>query len=194
LRIGQIAHVGFLVVVAVLYTVLKTVLPNDDPGRGLIDLTVTIALSVWGVLVFVEALQGKQDGSTKERLIKAYRRLLNRPFPLIVSNILLGSLCVSGLCIPLLFRSVEFYSVSSVELYEDRAGAEPSPVGTLKASEPAKLRMPIGTRRLVVYAMQAKDQSVERKPVSAVRIEVLPIWSEMKRIEIPEVVPYESLR
>ncbi|MGA2576194.1 MAG: hypothetical protein ABSH24_09240 [Bryobacteraceae bacterium] len=194
MRSGQIIHVSLLVVSAALYATLKTTIPIDDPDRRLIDAIVSVGVAIWAALIFIEALRGRAQESLKERVLGAYRRLLNRPLTLVVGDIVLGTLCFGGVCLLLLFRSVDVYSVSDVEVYQADPGMSPRKLGFVKGAEPSSLRLHLGDRWLVFYSMQAADQTVVRRPAYTARLEVKPFWTDMKRVEVPELHTYDQVK
>jgi hypothetical protein len=108
MRIGQFIHLTLILAVASTYAILKSVLPPDDSDRTRIDAAISVLIAVWGALVFIELLRGDTHGKLRERVWSAYRRLLSRPSTLLASNCLLAALCGAGICLLVLYRSVDF--------------------------------------------------------------------------------------
>jgi hypothetical protein len=194
IRIGQFVHLVLILAVVVVYAVLKALLPPDDPDRTHIDLVISIVAALWGAAVFIELLIGKKDGSLKERALSAYRRLLNRPLTLLLGDILLGLVCAGGICLLVLYRSVEIYSVSEVEVFLNDPGAPSRRIGSIKEMSTGKLRLRVGERMLVFKVVVSRDQTVAEEVGYAKAIRVDLPWRDMDRIHIPEIMHYVPLR
>jgi hypothetical protein len=183
-----------LLCVAGLYAALKIILPAEEPHRVFGDLVIAVVLGVWAALLFVEVLRSQPQDSTKTRALLAYRRLLNRPGTLATADLVLLALCAGGISLLVLFRPVEFYSVFNVEVYQSDPGSKPFKLGSLKAAEASKLRIHTGDRWLVFYAIDTRDRGVALKPVYSTRLHVGPPWTEMNRVNVPEVIFYDGLK
>lgn len=187
--ITQFIHLFLIVATVGLYAWLMAILPADDPWRVRMSCAVAVATAIWGALVFVEALRLKDQNDLKERVLGAYRRLLNRGITLVLSTMVLGALAGWFVDLGAGYGPVEFSSDTDRDVAVFLSDPEKSPqqVAVIPAGKRVSVRLPIG--RHFFYFATAQGKVV---PYRTVKIDVPPIWGRHnpETISVPEVPKY----
>jgi hypothetical protein len=79
LRRLQLWHITALVVTPISVAVFRVVTDSDDRWRIRLEGGTVIVASIWSAMLLVElVVRGESEGTAKDRLVAAYRRLLTR--------------------------------------------------------------------------------------------------------------------
>jgi hypothetical protein len=189
-RIGQIVHLVGLVAIAAAYALVRSTLDSDDPGLKLVNAFVAVTLSVWAALVFIEYARTGQREGWGERMLAAYRRLLNRTATLVAIDILQLAAVCSLAYLLVGYRAIQIYAASDVEVMIDNPGKSPRHIGSVAAGHTSTFRLATGDQWLVFVDRGTGTPFYPR------RLVVPPLWShdEVSHIRIPAAKVYLDSR